>query len=437
MGAPCLQNMSTDVIRKTSSICPICMDEVDAFVVKKDGAAYLEKTCPRHGKFSILISENAREYQELNDSYFGAVPERLPQREYYLHVTEKCNMACPMCFLDFNKNTRELTPEGIKKIAGTGTIKRFTFSHSEATTCDRLFGLIKALKSAKKIVNIHTNGIKLADEHYVLLLKKAGIDHVSLQFDGFDDAVYEQLRNGRWLTVKLKALQNLKKSSIPVSLNVTVARGINENEIGKIFDYSIREHFIKDISFITYSNYDSLRDRMDRYIMPDELLKFLEAHSQGRISRRNILLFQKLFYAYVALFKKRKCFYYYHFLVARSRNGYRTIDELIDLQRVCHKLDEIKRRKLKLGYFSFFLMLISALRLKKIFFFFPAIPLLFKGGFPSRPSRFLALTFATICDPYKYDAQIAQNCGQGIFALDDEHESYGTFLMQYIKRKKS
>ena len=395
--------MNTDIIRETSSVCPVCMDELDAFIIKRDGAAYLEKTCPSHGEFSILVSESSQDYQELKDSYFGLVPEGLPQKEYYLHAVQRCNLSCPMCFLDFKKNGGELTPEAVKLIAKTEKIKRFTFSHSEATTCDHLLDLVRILKNFKKIVNIHTNGLKLADDQFAFSLKSAGIDHVSLQFDGFDESVYERLRNRRLLAVKLKALRNLKRLSIPVTLNVTVAKGVNENEIGRIFDYGIRERFIKDISFITYSNYDPHQVRMDRYIMPDELLKYLEAHSQGRISRQNVLLFQKLFYAYAGLFKKRKCFYYYHFLVVRTRRGYRTIDEFIDLQKIGSGLDAIKRKKRRPGYFSFFLMLVSAVRIKKIVPLFSAIPLLFKGGFPDKPSRFLTITFATICDPYKYN----------------------------------
>src|SRR3989338_3468148 len=162
----------------------------------------------------------------------------------------------------------------------------------------------------------------------------------------------------------------------------------------------------------------------------------MEAYSGGKISRRNILLFQKLFYAYISVFKKRKCFYYYHFLVVRMRKGYAAVDELIDLSKACCKLDAIKLKNRKLTCFSFFLILLSALKIKALFLLPFDIPMFLRGGFPDNPSRLMVITFATICDPYKYDLQIAANCGQGIFMSDGEYESYGSFLLREMKKKK-
>jgi MoaA/NifB/PqqE/SkfB family radical SAM enzyme len=411
------------------------MDLIPASVIGKNGSVYLEKSCPRHKEFSILLSENIEEYRELDNFYFSQVPQHIPPQEYYLHATNRCNIACPICFLNFNNNAVELSLEELNSLCSFKDVQRLTFSHSEATVCNSFLDMVRILRSKRKVINIHTNGIKLADYNFASALKSAGINQVSLQFDGFNEAVYEKIRGARLLEQKMKALDNLKRLSIPVTLNITVARGINENEIGRIFDYAIKEIFIKDISFITYSNYSHDRMGMDRYIMPDELLKYMELHTGGRVSRKNIILFQKIFYAYISIFKIRKCFYYYHFMAARTRRGYWTVDEFIDLPKINTVLEKVKNNGRKMSRFSFSLLICSAIKIKGLFLLPSGVLMLLKRGFPNKPSPFMVITFATICDPYKYDAQIAQNCGQGIFGLDGSHESYGTFLMQYIKNK--
>jgi len=411
------------------------MERVNAFIVDRNNTIYLEKTCNQHGNFSILICEDAKEYCQLQDFYFNIVPQKLPQGEYYLHVTNRCNISCPMCFLDFNTKRRELSVDSVQNLVLEKGVKRVTFSHSEATTCEGFFEMVKILRRSGKIVNIHTNGIRLADSNYASSLKATGIHHISLQFDGFNEKAYIKLRGGEFLSTKLKALDNLRKLSIPVTLNVTIAKGVNEDQVGRVFDFVLKEKFIKDVSFITYSNYERDSINMDKYIMPSQLLKNIEGHSQGKISRRAVYLFQKVFYAYCSAFNKRKCFYYYHFLVLRGINGYTGVDEILDLKRACRALDRLKERGLKINWVRFLAVLIGSLRVKSLLLFPSSLAMFFRGGFPKKPGRLLVLTFATICDPYKYDSQVAVNCGQGIIGLEDPHESYGTFLMEYCKRK--
>ncbi len=97
-------------------------------------------------------------------------------------------------------------------------------------------------------------------------------------------------------------------------------------------------------------------------------------------------------------------------------------------------LDSIKKRKSKLTRFSLLRILCFSLRLKGLFLLPYGILTFFRGGYPRKPSRLLTITFATICDPYKYDSRIAKNCGQGIITNENIHESYGTFLIEEIRR---
>ena len=44
------------IIRKTRSVCPVCLQNIPADLdQREDGAVYLEKECPEHGKFSVPV----------------------------------------------------------------------------------------------------------------------------------------------------------------------------------------------------------------------------------------------------------------------------------------------------------------------------------------------------------------------------------------------
>jgi len=426
-----------NIIRDTHSVCPKCMQDIDAIIIERSQKVYLRKECKGHGRFEILISNNAQEYKQLQDCYFYFNSNNLVQSEYYLNASTKCNMNCPICYLRYCQKIDEFPIKRVSQASRFHKINRFTFSHGEPTQVSSLFAMVNILKDSGKMVNMHTNGIKIADYAYAAKLKSSGIDHVSIQFDGFDDEIYMGLRGQKVKANKLKAIENLKVLSIPITLNVTIAKGVNETQVGKIFDYALKEYFIKDISFITYSEYATTKENMDKYIMPDDLINIIDEYTQGAISRRDIILFQKVFYAYCSVIKKRKCFYYYHYMVVRTPKGYVAISEFVDLEKFSRKLEKIKQQKKALNFFIFLWMLSCCLKLKSLKLGALGFKEFFKGGFPRRPIKLLTLTFASICDPYKYDRSIADHCGQGIITDTDMHESYGSYLIEQMKKAEN
>ena len=41
-----------DHIKDTKSLCPVCLDKIDASVFERDGAVYMDKECAHHGRYS-------------------------------------------------------------------------------------------------------------------------------------------------------------------------------------------------------------------------------------------------------------------------------------------------------------------------------------------------------------------------------------------------
>ena len=46
---------NTEILSETESVCPECLARLSAVRVKDGGNVYLEKDCPEHGHFKIVI----------------------------------------------------------------------------------------------------------------------------------------------------------------------------------------------------------------------------------------------------------------------------------------------------------------------------------------------------------------------------------------------
>jgi pyruvate-formate lyase-activating enzyme len=123
----------------------------------------------------------------------------------------------------------------------------------EPTTREDLPELIKVIKKSGNIPVIQTNGLRLADREYLRDLKKAGIMHVHFSFDGFKEEIYEKVRGGRHeYHLKLAALENLVKENIRVSLTSVILKGINEDQIPEIINYTTKIRHIIEIAFLCF-----------------------------------------------------------------------------------------------------------------------------------------------------------------------------------------
>jgi len=162
---------------KTKSICPQCFQELDARVIQDNNSVFLEKECPQHGRFKILIEKDAEFYKRLMHKEFRK--EKIPFKQLALPVTYQCNLHCPMCY----EPDRESKEVSIEKF--TTTIKEFSgnlvkITGGEPTLRKDLPILIKMAKEQGKEPTLCSNCVKLANMKYVKMLKKAGIKHLLL-----------------------------------------------------------------------------------------------------------------------------------------------------------------------------------------------------------------------------------------------------------------
>lgn len=268
---------SYQFIEATISLCPHCLKRVDAKIVSEAGHIFLLKYCPEHGEQKEILEEDAVYYSKrLLYTKPGAVSKTqtvrqkgcpfdcglCPEHEQHsciglIEVTSNCDLKCPLCYAGSGRG-EFLALETIDKMldffldSEFGNAEILQISGGEPTTHPQIIDIIKlARKKAIKYIMLNTNGLRLAaDEEFVKDLSQfVGGFEIYLQFDGFDEQAHEQLRGRKLVDVKRRAIDNLIKYKIPMTLVATIGRGVNDQEIGKIVEFGMNTKYIRGINF--------------------------------------------------------------------------------------------------------------------------------------------------------------------------------------------
>lgn len=77
----------------TESVCPVCLQKVPAFKVAETDGIYMEKNCPDHGDFRVLLWRGSKE------EYSNWERQKQQPIEHYCHthVEKGCPHDCGLC----------------------------------------------------------------------------------------------------------------------------------------------------------------------------------------------------------------------------------------------------------------------------------------------------------------------------------------------------
>jgi len=410
-------------LRKTKSICPKCFKQLPAKIIEEKDKVFLIKTCKRHGRFKVLISKDPDYYKELSNAYFSdfKYDPRFKRNYFNLYLTFRCNLNCPICLtraneIDFKEPSLELIERLMKKWKNT----KIGLWGGEPTLREDLPEIIRIIKKSGNIPALYTNGIKISDISYLRKLKDSGLDIVHLQFDGFDDKIYQNLRGKNLIRIKKKTLSNLKSLGIPTVLETTFVRGLNEKELKNIFEFALKNYFIKAVLYRSYSFQGKAGLNRDKELLSEELIEKLEKDTNGRISKQKVLDFQKLLFFLYELVEMKRCFYNHYLLIKRDKKkGYQSINEFIDLKKILKNIKRYKNTKnknlAKIDFIIRSLPLLSNLKVLSLIGQFIPIYIMrkfLKNSFTSSTlsNDMLILGFGCICNAYNYDLSSARYC---------------------------
>ncbi len=303
-------------IGKTISLCPICKKEISADIVEEYGSVFLEKECPRDGKFKVKIAKHGWYYKGLTDFYNKLYSNRVQANRCGIHVlflTANCNLNCPICFTNANStgNIPEVPLSFIKselsKIKNQRRVIRL--SGGEPTLRGDLIEIIKLIKDSGNIPQMFTNGLKLQELSYLKELKKAGLNSIIMWIDTLNrENVYKIMRGQELIKIKTAALNNIKKVNIPFLLYNVVAKGINEADVNDCFRYARENAFVKGIWIRGYSHMGKEGLSFANEFVIDELIEEVIRQTNGSFTMEDVFNFQKIRYIISALSLTPSCY---------------------------------------------------------------------------------------------------------------------------------
>lgn len=299
----------TEIVRRTSSVCPVCLVRLPADIVREGPDYFLRKTCPTHGVFSAVVWRGDAPAFESWGDYIPPSNEaaNCPAacglcRDHVrktccalVEITSRCNLRCPVCFASSGDGSSDPTVEELFKIfkhlaeAGNTFVQ---LSGGEPTVRDDLPEIVAAARKAGcDTVQLNSNGLRLgAEPEFAKALRDAGLSFVFMQFDGTDDAIYEKLRGRPLLEAKKAAIAVCGALRVGVTLVPTVVPGVNDGNIGAIINYGLENspavrgvHF-QPVSY--FGRYPSPPADKDRITLP-ELLRAIEEQTSGRIKTKD------------------------------------------------------------------------------------------------------------------------------------------------------
>ena len=281
----------------TRSICPKCLDTIDAQILLKDGRVIMRKRCPAHGWFEALISSDADMYLEsLRYNKPGTMPLGFstavvdgcprdcglcPEHKQHtclglIEVNSHCNLDCPICFADaqpgFSLSLQQVERMLDRFVELEGDPEVVQFSGGEPTIHpDILQMLSMAFEKRIKVVMLNTNGIRIARDDRFLSALADIRPTVYLQFDGFSSQTHEAIRGKDLLPTKLEALDRLAQAKLDVVLVPAIEKGVNHDEIGRIVQFGIEHPAVRGIAFqpVTHSGRFIAFDPLDRETVAD------------------------------------------------------------------------------------------------------------------------------------------------------------------------
>jgi 7,8-dihydro-6-hydroxymethylpterin dimethyltransferase len=274
-GEPPVEERFTEL---TNSLCPHCLRKVEAKVLVGPQGVFLQKFCPEHGSQRVMIAHDPVYWQESRALYKPPTPPLhrntnmqtgcphdcglCPDHEQHsclaiLEITEQCQLGCPVCYADSSKEKTHRSLTQIEHMldaamANEGELNVLQISGGEPTLHPELIAILDAAKARPiRHLMLNTNGLRIAeDEAFAdqLAIYRPGFE-VYLQFDSLRPESLQRLRGRDLSALRRKAVEILNERDISTTLVMTVAKGINDEEMGEVLEFALSKPCVRGVTF--------------------------------------------------------------------------------------------------------------------------------------------------------------------------------------------
>ncbi len=281
------------------SICSTCFRRVDGKIVFQDGCVFMLKRCPEHGAERVLIADDVDYWRRAREVFLKASEMPMHFQTEVKHgcpydcglctdheqhscltlieVGDGCNLRCPVCYAASGPERMNWRPlEDIERmldalVASEGEPDVVQISGGEPTLHPRFFEILDAARRRPiRHLMLNTNGTRIANEDGFAerLAQYMPQFEVYLQFDSFERDALLALRGADTSAVHARALDRLNRLNVSTTLVVTLARGRNDHEIGRIVDFALQQRCVRGVTLQPVQvagrvqGFDPARDRL-------------------------------------------------------------------------------------------------------------------------------------------------------------------------------
>lgn len=293
----------------TISLCPVCLKRIDAKIIFENDKVFMLKTCGEHGFFKVLIADDVEYYKSIrNYNKPSEAPLKNNTKTLYgcpydcglcedheqhsclslVEITDRCNLTCPTCYAMSSPhygNHRSL--EEVEKmfdiiVENEGQPDVVQISGGEPTIHPQFFEILDiAKKKPIRHLMVNTNGIRIArDKEFAKRLAGYMPDfEIYLQWDSFKPTALETLRGKDLSEERKKAIEHLNELNLSTTLVVTLQRGLNDDEIGAVIDFALKQRCVRGVTFQPtqiagrLNNFDTAINRITLTEVRNEILK--------------------------------------------------------------------------------------------------------------------------------------------------------------------
>jgi uncharacterized radical SAM superfamily Fe-S cluster-containing enzyme len=281
------------------SICSTCFQKIEGKTVFQDGKVFMLKRCPEHGHERVLIADDVDYYRRCREVFIK--PPEMPlvyntpvkwgcpydcglcsDHEQHscltlVEICNYCNLRCPVCYAASGPDRQQFRRlEDIERmldavVRNEGHPDVVQISGGEPTMHPDFFQIVKMAKARPiRHLMVNTNGVRIAqEEEFVLRLAEYKEDfEVYLQFDSFERGPLMEMRGADLRRIRCDALEKLNRYGISTTLVVTLKKGLNDDEMGKIIDFALTQPCVRGVTFQPIQdagrleNFDPSKDRL-------------------------------------------------------------------------------------------------------------------------------------------------------------------------------
>ncbi|MFC1851413.1 radical SAM protein [candidate division CSSED10-310 bacterium] len=253
-------------------LCRSCREIVPGRIVFRGSEVWQEQLCHRCGVQAALIAGDKEWYlarmseARLDRSPVPGVLKPHPNRQGcpadcgpcswhaspcqlpVISVTNNCNLRCPICFT-YNRPDKiySMSPAEMRQIvdwvvAASGHSDVINITGGEPTLHPQIFELIAECRRPEiGRITLNSNGLLLGqDFHFCERLAELGV-YVILSFNTFSAECSRALHGQDVVESKLKAIENLTRAGVRMTLLNVLIRDHNEDDLPKLLDL-MRSH---------------------------------------------------------------------------------------------------------------------------------------------------------------------------------------------------